>query len=472
MKETELDYNEPTKNKNSSYLYNRIKAIIDFFTKQNDNFINRNYDSKKESVPTIPNPTFRNELNSFIHKKDITKITQLLEAGYTPTQFQKKLLESISKEFIYSDKILTDNEVKNNLELQTKFNAFVEFKDTNTILQFLESGYIPTKEQQRKLNEITNNLGRELFFDYSTLAQSEVEVKLQTLNKFLNFKFKIPESYLIDFVSNKKENIQNDINSIRIRNIPLMENGISLYPNITQSLSQLLHSEDFYLTLFKSKVNNISRYLHQMEDRFHNRSRSREYLKEHCEYIINNKHIFFTNISFDDFFTCFETLNNHNNSEINNLYAVGMSFYQADVNKLMNKVKSHYSTEYIDVLVKNEAKEQLNLNVLPKDIDSLLKELISNYNEIMDNSNNILNTAEAKVTFESKIPKIIKQYLYLDDDNRYNFYNINGKNAHELTLDSLHQINNLFKGFLNDITENTVNNISALNRATHSLKKV
>lgn len=472
MKETELDYNEPTKNKNNSYLYKRIKAIIDFFIKQNDNFININYDSKKESVPTIPNPAFRNELNLFIHKKDITKITQLLEAGYTPTKFQKKLLDSISKDFIYPEKTLTDNEVKNNLELQTKFNTFVEFEDNNTILQFLESGYTPTKEQQRKLNEITYDLGQQLFFDYATLTQSEVEIKLQTLNKFLNFKFKIPESYLIDFLSNKNRDIINDINSIRIRNVPLMENGISLYPNITQNLSNFIHREDFYITLFKHKLDNINQYLHRIDDGFHNRSRSREHLKEHCEYIINNKHIFFTNISFDDFFACFEKLNNKSNSEVNNLYAVGMSFYQEDVNKLMNKVKSHFSSEYIDVLVQNEVKEQLNLNVLPKDIDNLLKELISNYKEIMDKSNNILNTAEAKVTFESKIPKIIKQYLYLDDDNRYNFYNINGKNAHELTLDSLQQINNLFKGFLNDITENTVNNISALNRATHSLKKV
>lgn len=467
MKETELEYVKNINNKSNSYLYKKIKAIINFFVQKKNESSNQHVDKKYEHMSS----ELIKDFNLSIKFKNIIQITQFLEAGYIPTSHQKKLIEAISKDFVYSDKILSEDEIRNNLYIQRKFNTFVEFKDINTILQFLESGYIPTKGQKTKLNEIIYNLGRELFFDYSTLIQSEVETKLQNLNKFLDFKFEIPISYLIDFLSNKKGDILNDINSIKIRNIPLIEDGISLYPNITKSLSKIIYREDFYLIIFKEKMSEINNKLHQMEDRYLSRTLSRNKLEEICNYIINNKHILFTNISFEEFYQTFEPFKNKNNSSLNNVYAIGMTFYQEDVNKLIHKVKSHYSKEYIDLLVQKEVKEQISLNVLPKDIDSILKDLTSNYKEIMDNSNNILNTTEAKVIFERKVPKIIKEYLCLDEEKRFNFFNIDGKNSHELTLDSLHQINNLFKDFLNNTIQDKVDNISAINRSTHMMNK-
>lgn len=151
-------------------------------------------------------------------------------------------------------------------------------------------------------------------------------------------------------------------------------------------------------------------------------------------------------------------------------------YYDDNINEMLNNVKEEYSGKYIErmtqLAIHNTANKK-NMKDLPEAANILLKEINITYKRInkMESETNIHNEMDNTINlFEKRIPEILQRYLSIDESYRLSLKNTEGKNAEQLMLESLENIQIGFTNKLKELNNEKLIDLSITNRYTKNIK--
>jgi hypothetical protein len=149
--------------------------------------------------------------------------------------------------------------------------------------------------------------------------------------------------------------------------------------------------------------------------------------------------------------------------------------YQKDI--LNNLAKNYYTTlpkkqptpTVVQSIIK---KENIDLTKFPNFVSTVIQSIEELYDAIQKNSNTSQNIDFNQLNnlMEKRIPEVLNKFLKVEPNYRTTLTNTEGKNAEQLMLESLENIKMIFETTFKDIHQEHVNDLSATNRYTKSLK--
>lgn len=148
--------------------------------------------------------------------------------------------------------------------------------------------------------------------------------------------------------------------------------------------------------------------------------------------------------------------------------------YSSHKEQIINKVKmlnNGYTESIIQLEIDDKQSVKLK-NDLPADVLSILKDIEEKYHFICQNKGNnpLINLYEINNLYQKKIPDIVKKYLLIAPEYRVELKNVEGKDAKQLMIESLNNIQAVLNENYQDINELLLRDLSASQRHTKAIK--
>lgn len=148
--------------------------------------------------------------------------------------------------------------------------------------------------------------------------------------------------------------------------------------------------------------------------------------------------------------------------------------YSNHKERIINKVKmlnNGYTESIIQLEIDDKQSVKLK-NDLPTDVLVILKDIEEKYHFICQNkaNNPLINLYEINNLYQKKIPEIVKKYLLIAPEYRVELKNADGKDAKQLMIESLSNIQAVFNENYQDINELLLRDLSASQRHTKAIK--
>lgn len=148
--------------------------------------------------------------------------------------------------------------------------------------------------------------------------------------------------------------------------------------------------------------------------------------------------------------------------------------YSNHKERIINKVKmlnNGYTQSIIQLELDDKQSVKLK-NDLPADVLSILKDIEEKYHFICQNqvTNPLINLYEVNNLYQKKIPDIVKKYLLIAPEYRVELKNVEGKDAKELMIESLSNVQAVFNEHYQDINELLLRDLSASQRHIKAIK--
>lgn len=141
-------------------------------------------------------------------------------------------------------------------------------------------------------------------------------------------------------------------------------------------------------------------------------------------------------------------------------------------NEVLKKIKSLNGDQILEQKI-NTSIHSANISVkqeLPQEAQQVIKNINEKYDNIINCSMSPEDTEELKKLYEMRVPEILKKFLVIDKQYRIELKNIQGKNAQELMLESLKNIEHIFEAKLIEVNENRLSDLSVTQRYTSAIK--
>lgn len=435
------------------------------------------------------------------------------------------------KEITFEEGLESPSVIKEKAQIKTPemiaadetVSVFISMKDYSNILKMLENGYILSETNKNKIQHFINQTIYKFINEvddhayYSSYKFSDLITSIELVNNLLKYDFIVEDYVWMNKLTTNMEkpiDIYNDRKSILNifywydntnkfetsstkklikRNLDskqeqmnnyLMNNSTKLN-NILVHLEKFLLSQpanEYYFNIFKNHVLDINKRL-SVQKYTRNKIQSKIYLDEDQRNLLINKstiyinkhdNFFFKNIEFSKFMELFQEINN-SSVYMKNIYDLGIKYYNENIDAFAKGLSKTYSPQYLKNLtiqkIESDITEMKN-KILPEDINTLLTSITLSYNKIKSlvEKDDQVMLLETTNLFEKQLPDIIKFYLKLDEDKRYSLFNSQGRNAHELTLDSLNVIKDSYQEKLEVLEQRNISNLSALNKYTKSIR--
>lgn len=140
--------------------------------------------------------------------------------------------------------------------------------------------------------------------------------------------------------------------------------------------------------------------------------------------------------------------------------------------EILRKIKSIHGDQILEKKI-NHSIHSSNISV-KQELPTQAQNIIKNINEKYDNFNksniNQETRDELKKLYEIRIPEILKKFLVIDKEYRIELKNVQGKNAQELMLESLKNIEDILDKKLIEINESRLSDLSVTQRYTSAIK--
>lgn len=369
-------------------------------------------------------------------------------------------------------------------------NQFLATNNHDLFFKMVTNGYHPNKKQKTLFEEhLLQN------FHFGLLNAQ----KWEETENYLSYGFTLSQSYCAELVEKLFRDVisntwQPDCTNLRIdlllhSNKPItfkdyssgyIDKNIS-YPLITAQLREVAQQPDFvhnyYLKLTHTILNKDIEYSIKKE------------IDEHLQQILlKHSDILLAHVSFDEFMDFVHKF--INNNEMNspgseNYYnQIVAQHYQSDIGQIMSNTKQAYGIQYLERMTLKEVQniEATKKMELPAQAHNMLDNISDLYQKIHSATHDaknqvrpeIMNTDiifEITTLFEKRLPEILKKYLTIDAEYRQTLKNNQGKNAEDLMLESLGNIQDNFEHHWQEINQHKVDDLSATNRYTQKYKK-
>jgi len=437
----------------------------------------------------------QNESNSdepFV-QNTLTHFTKNKKGGYFSSffRFWKNLAPGGHDMSRHSnDNKLNQTDFEQDSSLIQRANQFLATNNHDLFFKMVTNGYHPNKKQKDLFEEhMLQN------FHFGLLDAK----KWQETENYLSYGFTLSQAYCADMIENLfRDTISNtwqpSCTNLRIdllfnSNKPVTFKNYSSgysdknisYPLITAQLRKVAQQPDFvhnyYLKLTHTILNKNIEYSVKKE--------SNEHLQQ---ILLKYSNILLANVSFDEFMDFVHKFINNNQinspSSENYYNQIIAQHYQSDIGQIMNNTKKTYGAQYVEhMTIKELQKIEATRNMeLPEQACSFLDNISDLYQKIHAATHDVKNQIKPEVMnadiifeittlFEKRLPEILKKYLTIDAEYRHTLKNNQGKNAEDLMLESLGNIQDNFEHHWQEINQHKVDDLSATNRYTQKYKK-
>lgn len=134
---------------------------------------------------------------------------------------------------------------------------------------------------------------------------------------------------------------------------------------------------------------------------------------------------------------------------INNIYEKNNT---SQINNLINETKEVYLNEVVEKKTNKLSSEQIsNFSVrkMPSNIQQIIENIENNCKKL-NNSKDIEIQHVVDQTIDKLLPETLKKYSMIDDDYKTSMTNRKGKNATDLLIESLNNINSRLTSLLKE----------------------
>lgn len=443
---------------------------------------NSHYESQSEI-----NSNSDNELsyNTLIQTNTIKKM------GYFQRflDFWKNLGPDVRDITRHSNTSLNEVELNQDASLVQRANQFLATNNHDLFFKMVTNGYHPNQKQKVLFEEhMIQNFKSELL-NAQTWQETE---------NYLAYGFTLSPSYCTQIVKNLFRDVisntwQPSVTNLRIGLLmdsskPVTfkayspeENKDISYPLITAELRKIVQQPDFIHNYYLTLTNNIL----DKSLEYPVRKEANEYLQD---ILRRHSDVFLADVSFDEFMEFLHKFihsNQVNSPGSENYYNdIVTQHYQSDIGQIMNNTKQTYGTQYVERMTIKEVQsiEATRKMDLPEKARGLLDNISDLYQKIHSATHDAKNQVRPEVMnaniifeintlFEKRLPEILKKYLTIDAEYRQTLKNNQGKNAEDLMLESLGNIQDNFEHHWQEINQHKVDDLSVSNRYTQKYKK-
>lgn len=141
-------------------------------------------------------------------------------------------------------------------------------------------------------------------------------------------------------------------------------------------------------------------------------------------------------------------------------------------NEVLRKIKSISGDQILEKKINNSIHTS-NISVkqeLPIEAQNIITSINEKYANVCNSNIREEDNFELKKLYEVRLPEILKKFLVIDKEYRIELKNIQGKNAQELMLESLKNIEDILEAKLIEVNENRLSDLSVTQRYTSAIK--
>ena len=368
----------------------------------------------------------------------------------------------------FSKKLFKDNTDKNAAsELDpfvTQATSFLNTENYLAYINMIKEGYIPTKNQEKRMDKIVHDLYFYKSNDVDDYGITESE-KIIELDNILKLGYKLKQSDVLKFIqhANKKVfyNNMDFFSSNENLSTTCVFKSYEL-PALSSQIREITQQADFSTNLLKIFKNSYRE----------NSLPTRDTIAQFNFILKLSPSLLLKNISLKEFkelSKIFSPL--HSSKEQNSLNNGIINTYYADEMKpFYLNVKQRYTTDFIENLIVNKVKRDIEvLKELPQEALDVIQFIEITFKNIQKNSHNTLQDIDQlHLMVEKRIPEVVSKYLTIDPDYRITLKNMEGKNAQELMIDSLQNISSIFQEVYKALNQENLHSLSAINKYTKS----
>lgn len=361
----------------------------------------------------------------------------------------------------------------------------LESKNYEAYGNLIAQGYVPTIKQQKIINKFVNTT----LYNTPFVITGGCDKLYQSLEGLIGKGLKLNYENIMNFISSNytdqlrnsasiKGNTQilNDKNHIIKGNLSSTKGKDYYYeityPNLTKQFINIITQKEFSSYLLEQFEKSITENLGYYMD--YRKNSARYTLIRYEEVLKNNPKIIFRNSSLEDVTRIIKKLSYHNISQehteiLNNIVN---HLYKKDMQEMVKQTKNTYADNSVkNLTIEKIRNEQYDMNDLPRHATDIINRIENLYTKIKQHKfedTDKINTLN--ILFEKRIPEVLTKYLKVDPEYRTTLKSSQGKNAEDLMIDSLNNINDTFESVYQEINQNNVNSLSATNRYTKTLK--
>lgn len=375
------------------------------------------------------------------------------------------------------ESLLTPLEIEK-FKMEKKVEKLLNSNLINLVIEYYLSGYIFTEKQNKiflkqidsldtiqKLQFLDNKIVKGFFID-------DVEL-LKFFPQFIEKKLHYKENREDGTI----RTLDAQITKLYKKKLKTKDFQLYVFDNIVNTLDKL--SEDGYI--ISKKNNNMLKSILQILDGygipifknlnieqvidFTDQIKKLKHTQKHEKTKDSNFEIMSDKQKFDDIISKFE----------NKIPFLTEEIYEKDIESTKKMIGIIYAENHFNHLI---AEESINLNSknnikdLPKEAVILLENMKDNYFIINKNRENL--NEEIKFTIENiwgkRVPEVINKYLRVDEEYRLTMKNVNNKNAQQLMIESLENMDEILNNVKYDINTENLRDLSITHRYTKKLK--
>lgn len=151
--------------------------------------------------------------------------------------------------------------------------------------------------------------------------------------------------------------------------------------------------------------------------------------------------------------------------------------YSKDFSKLessLPKVENQGTTNEINKInpVTGENSQTLKIEDLPSSAQKLIAQINNHYENTQQNIQRVSESEALDIQnmTQKRVPEILHKYLNIDEEYRHTLFNVQGKNAETLMIESLENIEHILDNVVKNINQSKIQDLSVTQRYTKDVR--
>lgn len=416
-----------------------------------------------------------NNNNNNSTKVDIDKIN-IKEVS--PFLVFKKNVEKLFKLFGSSAKDKNTNDLKTRyMKLSNGFDNYLQNDLWKLAVELINNGYTPSSKQEKKLTNlleetVTKNPKEivEISNMIKTLSPTLLASAIvnnegiiqdpQTYSNIINqCNIKDTVSYFNHLLKNKTVSIIKSLvvtyptlgsigcSERNMQKIDTLHNNIVNAKEFINANVNALSAED--LMEYKATIVTI-------QDNFMNKVKRYSPTKNHTYHVQNMQDV---NLEFFDEF-------------LNDFNKIIEKKFESEKDELINTARQLNSGKFLEAKIHTRVVEHI-LSIereLPKEAQAILKSINDKYYSLSKKDLDQELSHAVENLYENRLPEVLKKFMMIDKEYRVELTNVQGKNAEQLMLESLINIEEVLINQINSANEAKLSDLSVKKSDTSAVK--
>lgn len=335
-----------------------------------------------------------------------------------------------------------------------RFNELLANMNLQALCQMMQKGYAPDSRQEKNFNKKINHV----LIKYQESSNGEA-----IIDSCIKSGLKLTHEEVADAILHWTEYLYD----IKKSDFP---------PMLKKEVEKIMDEPGFSQLIFKKLQEDIfTNYgtRRRYEDRIANRSQEMlPVFENYTEQVL--KEVSYK--EFNDFYNKMNTMSHHY-PVYDRVKIAFNEIMQKRYEKEMNEELDGYASPIAERLLSDTVRvstKKMTLGQLDEETLGIVHSIEHYYGKIKQNHDenqdkrvlDPLQASQLEILFEKRIPEILEKYLSMNEEYRLTLTNNQGKNAKELMIESLNEIQNKFEQALKSINEEKLGQLSALNRYT------